>query len=743
MTRKALAALWQRIHAAAPERCALLRGPAGEDDLICLHELGLPLPRAFLDSLRLHDGEEEPGGLFPGAGLLWPVEVLLNERDMAFETEAEFPDHGGFDDDDQPLRAVIGPLRPILDSSLRLVFLRADDIDYALDFDPAPGGTSGQVIRYNSDVKEGWVVCAPSFEAFLAGFAAGLEAGLIEEDDDELFLDDGAQDGDDWIGSEAQFEDDFDYDSEEEDNRAAYLDELRSAGAQCWPPLHELPALQAERLDLDTLVAAGRVSHNWQQVRDLATGPTAALSLADQLVLEAHAALQQGDMAAGLAALAALPPEAMDEAAVLLRIDLLDTGGDFASALTELSLAIEAGGSARLRARRARLHLLLSGETPYPDSPAKAMRWLGSPAGQQHSAICRDRAVEDLRAALAGENRIGWRAALGDALIESERWDEAVAVHESLIERLQATCEEDDPRRERAQEGLERARARGEGYDEDGSELLEHLDEVLASLHEMRDEFGSVDEDMDQDLSELRDTLASMIEHDAENRTRVESNPELIDEEAEAVAQQLARQHLDTPERFASFPDDQIDRPTRRWLDGAQRELETHNFRCLGTVEPLRNTEVNGQRVPLRVLASADARTIAAVWRLQGPTQAYEVVDFESELEDGRILITNNSGAANPFAPPPGLEQIALPLGTDPSALFEAHCRRLNAAGIAARTLPDLDAVLALQEKQRLIKREHARAEGWVSEGDLRNLLGSAYSVLAAQVRSRLTLLLG
>jgi len=746
MSTPPIAALWQRIHAAAPARCERVRGPASASDLRALAKLGLPLPAAFLDSLRLHDGEEEPGALFPGGGWLLPVQTMLSERDRSLDTEAEYPDRGEFDDDDQPLRATIGPVRPVLDSRRRLVFMGSDDADYALDFDPAPGGTLGQVIRYNGHVGEGWAVCATGFEAFLADFAAALEAGAIPDElaaDEHAFFDGEVEDDeDDWQADEA-FEDEEDYEDGTDPELDPFLDSLLIPPPSAWPPLAELPALRAERLDFATLLAAGRASGDWGTVRELADGPRAALSAAERALLDAHAALQGGDTDAGLEALAALPPEAIDEDVLLLRIDLLDASGNAGAALAELGLAIEAGGSARIRARRARLHLQQSDETPFPDSPGRAIRWLGSPAGQQHSATCRARAVEDLRAALAGEARIGWRFALGDTLIESERWDEAIAVHESLLERLRAKGDESDPRIERAREGLERARARGEGGDEDSSDLLEQMDEMLASLREMSGEFGSGDEDMGKELGELRDALASMIDQDEENRERVEANPGLIDDEAEAVAQQLARQHVDTPERLEPFPDAEIDRDSRRWLDSAQRDLEALGFRCLGTFEPVRNTEVNGQRVPMRVLVSGDERSMAAAWRLQGPFQAYEVVDMESELDDGRILITNNSGAANPFAPPPGLEQLALPLGTALPALFEAHRRRLDAAGSKARALPDLAAVLAVQEKQRVIKREHARAQGWVSEGDLRNLLGGAYAVLGARVRARLAALLG
>jgi cell wall assembly regulator SMI1 len=50
-----------------------------------------------------------------------------------------------------------------------------------LDFDPAPGGTVGQVVRYLHD-PDSYVVIAPSFDAYLQQLIDGGYAFIRHED---------------------------------------------------------------------------------------------------------------------------------------------------------------------------------------------------------------------------------------------------------------------------------------------------------------------------------------------------------------------------------------------------------------------------------------------------------------------------------------------------------------------------------------------------------------------------------
>ena len=128
------------------------------------------------------------------------------------------------------------------------------------------------------------------------------------------------------------------------------------------------------------------------------------------------------------------------------------------------------------------------------------------------------------------------------------------------------------------------------------------------------------------------------------------------------------------------------------------------------------------------------------LWRLVGPAQVYATVELETAAGE-RILITNDSGSSNPIAQPGQIEVSSLPLGAGAAAVVKAHALRTR--GLSPGAIRTLDDVLRLQERQARIKRDAARARGWVSEAELRGLLGGSYDELAAEVRVQLAALLG
>lgn len=743
-----IAQLWQGLHDWAevhqPARLRRLNPGASEADIAALGDLGLPLPQDFLDSLRVHDGEDsaECGRLFPGGATLLPAQDMIAARQELLALEDEFPDGPDADDEGEP-RVALGAVKPWSDSSARLPFMRQEEFLWLLDFDPAEGGSVGQVIRCDTAGRSEWMVCAEGFAAFLADYLAALRGGEIEAEEFDAVEGDLYDDAEDVYeeadGVEDIYPDFLDQDEDEDDEQRFEPREWQPLAGP-WPPVERLPWLSPDNLTPERLRLLGR-SGRWIEALELSLGLAPPLNPQEAIRFRARALRERGRSEEALDQLQGLfDAGESSEDDLLLRLDLLEDGGETERMLAESSLAIEAGAGPRLLARRARLWQSIGGEPPFEAAPAEAITWLGSPAGQQHTATCRERAVDDLRRALAREDRIAWRIRLADCLLESERWDEALATCEVLIERLRSRGETGSQRMQHARAVLDQARRRE--LDETPADLLGSMDELLEAMRGYAERHGGVAAGMDE-IGALRDAFAQLVDDGHKAQQQMDADPDMIEREAEEIAQQLARQHLDTPERFAPYPADELDGPTKRWLQQARRELEAFGFHHLATVEPLRNTEVSGQRVALDVLLGDGGRCVAAVWRLQAPQAVYEVVDFESELGDGRILVTNNSGAANPFQPPPLIEQLALPLGTDIANLRAAHARRVAAAASPAQRLPDLDAVLALQERQRQIKREHARGLGWISDGDLRGLLGGAHALLGARVRARLVAILG
>ena len=682
-----IATVWAAIEswceASSPGLLAALNGPASRADIDALVASGLPVPPEFVESLARHDGEADDveSGLFAGSGLLLSAARIPDVRDMLRDAVADLPDDVG--------GLAIGPVRTVAyDERWLPIAERNGDVIWFLDFDPAPGGTAGQVIRVDLECGE-WVVCAPSFESYLAAYLDELRAGRVVDEDGEP------------------------------------IDE------QPWPPLALLPALQAGVVDaamLEALAEAGR----WDVVAEVRD--RVALDPAQRARLDVRAALHEGDVDAALRALDALPKPA-SASDVLLRADVHEARGSIEEALAAIEAGLRDAEGGALRVRRARL-LLDAAEHP-PGSRgrdvAAQLEWLAGPAGQQSLAIARERALADYDAALAIEGRDEWRVERAQLLLDAERWDEAIDACQSALDRLAGR----DDRRANDLRGeveglLEQAQARGADQP-DADDLLSGMNELLEALAGTLGEGTTAS----NELRGVRDTLAGLRDAEADERARLDAEPGSTRRRAREVAEQVARHHADSPERFATFDAGELDAKARRFYDGARDALAGLGFSHLADVEPVRNTETTGKRVLLRAMLSPDRRTAAAIWRLAGPFATYEVVELESELDDGRVLITNNSGSANPFQQPRGIEMSALPLGTGVDVIVRTHAARI-ADGPAARAIPNLDALLALQERQRVLKREFARERGWISDTELRGMLGGSYGELADAVREEL-----
>lgn len=682
-----IATVWAAIEswceASSPGLLAALNGPASRADIDALAATGLPLPAAFVESLARHDGEADDveSGLFAGSGALLPAARIPDVRDRLRDALADGPgDAGGL---------AIGPVRTMAYNERWLPIAdRNGDVTWFLDFDPAPGGTAGQVIRVDLECNE-WVVCAPSFEAYLAAFLDELRAGRVVDEDGEP------------------------------------IDE------QPWPPLVRVPALQAGAVDaamLEALADAGR----WDVVAEVRD--RVALDAAQRSRLDVRGALHEGDVDAALRALDGLP-EPATATDVLLRAEVHEARGSLAEALAAIEAGLRGAACAPLRVRRAKL-LLDAAENP-PGSRgrdvAAQLQWLASPAGQQSLATARERALADYDAALASEGRDEWRIERAQLLLDAERWDDAIDACQSALDRLAGR---NDRRannlREEVEGLLEQAQARGADQP-DADDMVSTMDELLQALAGTLGDGNAAS----SELRGVRDTLAALRAAEAVESARLDAEHDSTRRRAREVAEKLARHHVDTPERFAPFDAGTLDAKARRYYDDARDALVALGFTHLADVEPVRNTEATGKRVLLRAMLSPDLRTAAAIWRLAGPFATYEVVELESELDDGRVLITNNSGSANPFQQPSVIELSALPLATEAHVLVRTHEARI-AGGPAARAIPDLDALLALQERQRVLKREFAREHGWVSDAELRGMLGGSYNELVDAVREEL-----
>ncbi|WP_347880366.1 SMI1/KNR4 family protein [Burkholderia stagnalis] len=148
-----------------------LNGPASGDDIAALHAaLGVMPPEEFVESLRIHDGQAEPGPAFADG------DALLSARDIVAQWSIwkGLVDGGDFDD------ITSEPDPGIKDDWYNLKWIPfthdGSGNHLCLDLDPAEGGTVGQVIRVWHDDAER-VRVAGSYSEWLARVAAEGAAG--------------------------------------------------------------------------------------------------------------------------------------------------------------------------------------------------------------------------------------------------------------------------------------------------------------------------------------------------------------------------------------------------------------------------------------------------------------------------------------------------------------------------------------------------------------------------------------
>ncbi|WP_396044218.1 SMI1/KNR4 family protein [Aeromicrobium sp. UC242_57] len=176
------------LHDRLPEVAATLRGPARDDDLESLAlTIGKELPSDFVASLRRHDGQDNPTRLldvFDHQTFL-SVEAMIETSDMrvsALGDDLDSNDYAWMEPD---------KVRTIPHCRGWLQFTDAEGDGYALDLDPLPAGTPGQIIQLPIDGP----TPAPEFTtygAWLTSLAERFDAGAFSVDDSlGLWLDRG------------------------------------------------------------------------------------------------------------------------------------------------------------------------------------------------------------------------------------------------------------------------------------------------------------------------------------------------------------------------------------------------------------------------------------------------------------------------------------------------------------------------------------------------------------------------
>lgn len=195
---------WARIEAGLsrvlPASLRQLTAPAPVQAIDAVEAaLAVPLPQDFRASLRIHNGTDPGPTLPPPEPSPVPLTYLCG-TDEIIEMTRMWRDgyHPEPDWDDPQVWAYLvdtemlwlnGPVRPIIGSpGMVVVGDMNGDVQWLLDFDPAPGGTPGQVVRVDVECAS-WEVLAPSWTQLLVRYAADLELFAADPDSSPLEID--------------------------------------------------------------------------------------------------------------------------------------------------------------------------------------------------------------------------------------------------------------------------------------------------------------------------------------------------------------------------------------------------------------------------------------------------------------------------------------------------------------------------------------------------------------------------
>jgi cell wall assembly regulator SMI1 len=195
---------WARVEAGLsrvlPASLRQLNGPAEVQAINAVEAaLGVRLPQDFRASLRLHNGTEPGPTLPPPEPSPVPLERLY-DTNLIVERTRTWRDNYTLDPDEDDPRVwahqvdtemlwLDGPVQPIVGSPGAVVVGDMNGtVWWLLDFDPAPGGTPGQVVRVDVECSS-WDVLAPSWTQLLVRYAEDLELFAADPDNSPLEID--------------------------------------------------------------------------------------------------------------------------------------------------------------------------------------------------------------------------------------------------------------------------------------------------------------------------------------------------------------------------------------------------------------------------------------------------------------------------------------------------------------------------------------------------------------------------
>lgn len=219
----------------------------------------------------------------------------------------------------------------------------------------------------------------------------------------------------------------------------------------------------------------------------------------------------------------------------------------------------------------------------------------------------------------------------------------------------------------------------------------------------------------------------------------------------QAVAFSIARDihrmvQVPAPDFAPADPGD-FPRSARQHCERQEQALRELGFKPLGDYEPRHLGAQLGRPTFIRFMRDGDGEIVAANYRVYprrpdgwlrllmlvlGQWKRPKVIEFQSELSDGRFVITNNTAGLDPFEGGPDFFSESFPARKPARRLLDYHRQVLadlksNNPGLEVVAIPDFAALVASEERQQALKTRYRRKVGLATEDELRLILGRQY----------------
>jgi len=382
-------------------------------------------------------------------------------------------------------------------------------------------------------------------------------------------------------------------------------------------------------------------------------------------------------------------------------------------------------------------------------SPADDADVVSDPLGMRYDRARLEAALADYQAAAAIADDLRVDLRIADIAQRLGRHEEAVVHGDAVLTRLAA----DDPVRPHVQELRDRAAAGPDGEREHYARMIE------AALGD-----SAADRDLREDVAHaaLRGA-ADQIRKGADVSSALEAFvPDSADDaSATYIAHQIHNLAHEPPPGLEPAVPGEFPGYQQRHLATVRRTIEPLGYVHLTDAEARNLGQTLGQRVLIGLYVHPQYGTAAAYamrprWPgllgflalfVSGKWRAQRMLECVSRFADGTFLSTREAGAdvfeyggAESFH----LEKLAD--GSGPRAVAERHAARVrerlaDLPGSAVDVPTTLDAIEGQWIESNQLKAEYRRSIDYVTDTELRSLLGKHYDRYAEKVRARLALM--